>query len=131
MLLFFCETLVVITRKIPKQSFFVCKNIYFLIIINSFVMKKYVFLLLNSILLNSSIFSQINEYIDVTTKGVFGRSEMILYCEDLNFGDLEYFYIGANNDNYHCVKYTSAKNVTIIMNDNENDTMELFYENLS
>ena len=89
-------------------------------------MKKYIFLFLNS-----SFFSQITEYIDVTTKVVFGRIEMVLYCEDLNFDYLQYFYIGANNDNYHCVKYTSAKNVTIIMNDNENDTMELFYENLS
>ena len=94
-------------------------------------MKKFFFLLLSLILLNSSVFSQITEYIDVTTKEVFGRSEMVLYCEDLNFDDLQYFYIGANNDNYHWVKYTGAKNVIVIMNDSENDTRELCYKNLS
>ena len=81
--------------------------------------------------MNSSVFSQITEYIDVSTKAVFGRSEMVLYCEDLNFDDLQYFYIGANNDNYHWVKYTGAKNIIVIMRDNENDTRELCYKNLS
>jgi hypothetical protein len=56
---------------------------------------------------------------------------MILYCEDYNYDDLQYFYIGRNNDNYHWVKYTGAKDVIIIMNDYENDTRELCYKHQS
>ena len=82
-------------------------------------MKKCVFLFLNIILISPSVFSQITEYIELSTKGVFGRSEMILYCEDYNYDDLQYFYISKNNDNYHWVKYTGAKDVIIIMNDTE------------
>ena len=37
-------------------------------------MKKYVFLFFISTIINQSIYSQITEYIDLTTKGVFGRS---------------------------------------------------------
>ena len=91
-------------------------------------MKKYVFLYLISTLTNQSVYSQITEYIELSTKGVFGRSEMVLYCENNNYDDLEYLYIGRNNDNYHWVKYTGAKDVIIIMNDNENDTRELCYK---
>ena len=69
--------------------------------------------------------SQTAEYIDVTTKNIFGRSEMVLYCEDMNYDDLEYFYIGRNNDNYHWVKYTGAKSVTVNMSDKVGDTREL------
>ena len=94
-------------------------------------MKKYVFLFLNIILISPSVFSQITEYIELSTKGVFGRSEMILYCEDYNYDDLQYFYIGRNNDKYHWVKYTGAKDVIIIMNDYENDTRELCYKHQS
>ena len=85
-----------------------------------------------ALLLSSSVVkAQIPEVIDVTTKGVFGRSEMVLYCEDYNYDDLEYLYIGRNNDNYHWVKYTGAKDVIIIMNDNENDKRELCYKHQS
>ena len=94
-------------------------------------MKKYFFLFLNMILISPSVFSQITEYIELSTKGVFDRSEMVLYCEDLNYDDLQYFYIGRNNDNYHWVKYTGAKDVIVIMNDNENDTRELCYKHQS
>lgn len=94
-------------------------------------MKKYVFLFLISILTNQSVYSQIAEYIELSTKGIFGRSEMVLYCEDYNYDDLQYFYIGRNNDNYHWVKYTRAKDVIIIMNDYENDTRELCYKHQS
>ena len=94
-------------------------------------MKKCVFLFLNIILISPSVFSQITEYIELSTKGVFGRSEMILYCEDYNYDDLQYFYISKNNDNYHWVKYTGAKDVIIIMNDDENDTRELCYKHQS
>ena len=94
-------------------------------------MKKCFFLFLNIILISPSVFSQITEYIELSTKGVFGRSEMILYCEDYNYDDLQYFYIGRNNDNYHWVKYTGAKDVIIIMNDYENDTRELCYKHQS
>ena len=88
-------------------------------------MKKYVFLFLISILINQSVYSQITEYIDLTTKGIFGRSEMVLYCEDLGFDDLQYFYIGSNNDNYHWVKYTGAKDVIVTMSDSYGDKREL------
>ena len=88
-------------------------------------MKKYVFLFLISILINQSVYSQITEYIDLTTKGVFARSEMVLYCEDLDFEDLQYFYIGSNNDKYHWVKYTGAKDVIISMSDSYGDKREL------
>ncbi len=88
-------------------------------------MKKYVFLFFISIIINQSIYSQITEYIDLTTKGVFGRSEMVLHCENLDFDDLQYFYIGSNNDNYHWVKYTGAKDVIITMTDSYGDKREL------
>tara|TARA_Y100000813_G_C24028080_1_gene288411 strand:- start:251 stop:652 length:402 start_codon:yes stop_codon:yes gene_type:complete len=94
-------------------------------------MKKYVFLFFISIFINQSVYSQITEYIELSTKGVFGRSEMVLYCHDNNYDDLEYLYIGRNNDNYHWVKYTGAKDIIIIMNDNENDTRELCYKHQS
>ena len=64
--------------------------------------------------------AQIPEVIDVTTKGIFGRSEMVLYCEDYNYEDLQYFYLGKFNNNYHYVKYTgtldSACTITIAPN---------------
>ena len=41
--------------------------------------------------------AQIPEVIDVRTLEPFGRSEMVLYCEDLNFKDLQYFYLGRFN----------------------------------
>ena len=94
-------------------------------------MKKYVFLFLNIILISPSVFSQKTEYIELSTKGVFGRSEMVVYNDNVDYDDLEYLYIGPNNDNYHWVKYTGAKDVIIIMNDNENDTRELCYKHNS
>lgn len=87
-------------------------------------MKKYGLILLIGFLSNLC-FGQIPEVIDVTTKGVFGRSEMVLYCEDMNYEDLQYFYIGKHNNNYHYVKYTGAKSVTVNMSDEVGDTREL------
>ena len=69
--------------------------------------------------------AQIPEVIDVTTKGMFGRSEMVLYCENYNYDDLQYFYLGRFNNNYHYVKYTGAKDVTVNMSDQPGDTREL------
>ena len=69
--------------------------------------------------------AQIPEVIDVTTKGIFGRIEMVLYCEDYNYEDLQYFYLGRFNNNYHYVKYTGAKVVTVNMSDSPGDTREL------
>ena len=69
--------------------------------------------------------AQIPEVIDVRTLEPFGRSEMVLYCEDLNFKDLQYFYLGRFNKNYHYVKYTGAKDVTVLLNDKPGDTREL------
>ena len=74
---------------------------------------------------NHVVKAQIPEIIDVTTKGIFGRSEMVLYCEDMNYEDLEYFYIGKHNKNYHYVKYTGAKSITVNMSDEVGDTREL------
>ena len=86
-------------------------------------MKKYAFLFL--ILINESVYSQTTEYIDVTTKGVFGRSEMVVYNDNVDYDDLEYLYIGPNNDNYHWVKYTGAKDIIVNMLDSYGDTREL------
>ena len=67
----------------------------------------------------------IPEVIDIRTLEPFGRSEMMLYCEDLDFDDLQYFYLGKFNNNYHYVKYTGAKEVTVLLNDKPGDTREL------
>ena len=69
--------------------------------------------------------SQAVEYIYLTTKGVFSRSEMVLYNDNTNYDDLEYLYIGRNNDNYHWVEYTNAGKIVVTMNDNAGDTREL------
>jgi hypothetical protein len=78
-----------------------------------------------AILLGSVSAKAQTEYIDVTTKTIFGRSEMVLYNNDINYNDLEYFYIGRFNKNYHWVKYTNAKNIVLSLNDNEGDTREI------
>ena len=65
------------------------------------------------------------EYVDITTKGIFGRSEMVLYNDDTNYNDLEYFYLGRNTDKYHWVKYTNANDIIVTMSDDIGDTREL------
>ena len=65
------------------------------------------------------------EYVDITTKGIFGRSEMVLYNDNTNYDDLEYFYLGRYNKNYHWVKYTNAEKVVVTMSDSPGDTREL------
>ena len=40
------------------------------------------------------------EYIDISSKKLFGRSEMVVYNDDTNYNDLEYLYLG-------CLLYTS------------------------
>jgi hypothetical protein len=69
--------------------------------------------------------SQNTEYIDVTTKSIFGRSEMVVYNDDTNYEDLEYLYIGRFNSNYHWVKYTHVKNIIVSLNDNKGDKREI------
>ena len=93
-------------------------------------MKK-ILLVLTSLTFTNLSFSQADEYIEVSTKNIFGKSEMVLYNDNIDFDDLEYLTIGRNNDNYHWVKYTGAKNVIVIMNDYENDTRELCYKHQS
>jgi hypothetical protein len=93
-------------------------------------MKKYSLILLIGFLSNLC-FGQIDEYIEVSTKQPFGTSEMVCYNDNIDYDDLEYLQIGRFNDNYHWVKYTDAKDVIIIMNDNENDTRELCYKHQS
>ena len=78
-----------------------------------------------AVLLGSMSAKAQTEYIDVTTKSIFGRSEMVLYNNDKNYNDLEYFYIGRFNNNYHWVKYTGAKDIIVSLNDNEGDTREI------
>jgi hypothetical protein len=65
--------------------------------------------------------SQTTEYIDVTTKSIFGRSEMVLYNNIVDYDDLEYLYIGKFNSNYHWVKYTGAKDIIVTLNDSQGD----------
>ncbi len=65
------------------------------------------------------------EYVDITTKGIFGRSEMVLYNDNTNYNDLEYFYLGKNTDKYHWVEYTNAKDIVVTMSDDIGDTREL------
>ena len=93
-------------------------------------MKK-ILLVLTTLSFTNLSFAQSDEYIEVTTKNIFGKSEMVLYNNNIDFDDLEYLTIGRNNDNYHWVKYTGAKNVIVIMNDNENYTRELCYKHQS
>ena len=52
--------------------------------------------------------SQAIEYIDVTSKKLFGRSEMTVYNDIVGYNDLEYLYLGRFNSNYHWVSYTNA-----------------------
>lgn len=65
------------------------------------------------------------EHVDITTKGIFGRSEMVLYNDNTNYNDLEYFYLGRNTDKYHWVKYTNADDIVVTMSDDVGDTREL------
>tara|TARA_Y100001938_G_C7994234_1_gene381178 strand:+ start:483 stop:866 length:384 start_codon:yes stop_codon:yes gene_type:complete len=65
--------------------------------------------------------SQTTEYIDVTTKNIFGRSEMVIYNNNTNHADLEYLYLSRFNNNYHWVKYTGAKDVIVSLNDGKGD----------
>ena len=82
-----------------------------------------------AVLLGSLAAKSQTEYIDLTTKGIFNRSEMVVYNDEINYEDLEYLYIGKFNDNYHWVEYTNDKkmnfNVVITMSDNQGDTREL------
>ena len=66
------------------------------------------------------------EYIDVSKKNIFGRSEMVVYNDNVDYDDLEYLYIGRKNDNYHYVKYQFAPPYIIVtMSDDKGDTREL------
>ena len=78
-----------------------------------------------ALLCSVAVKAQIPEVIDVRTLEPFGRSEMVLYCEDLNFNDLQYFYLGRFNKNYHYVKYTGAKDVIVLLNDKPGNKREL------
>ena len=79
-----------------------------------------------ALLLSGYVAKAQTEYIDVTKKNIFGRSEMVLYNDDINYDDLEYYYIGRKNNNYHYVKYQYAPPYIIVtMNDDIGDTREL------
>ena len=78
-----------------------------------------------ALLLSGYVAKAQTEYVDITTKGIFGRSEMVLYNDNTNYKDLEYFYLGRNSDKYHWVKYTNANKVVVTMSDDVGDTREL------
>lgn len=78
-----------------------------------------------AVLLASASAKAQTEYIDLTTKGIFGRSEMVVYNGITNYNDLEYLYIGRNNNNYHWVEYNNASKIVVTMSDNAGDTREL------
>ena len=78
-----------------------------------------------AILLSSTAVKAQTEYIDITSKKLFNRSEMVLYNDDTNYDDLEYFYLGAFNKKYHWVKYTNAKSIILSLNDDLGDTREI------
>ena len=65
------------------------------------------------------------EYIDISSKKLFGRSEMVVYNDDTNYDDLVYLYLGPFNKNYHWVKYTNAKDIILTLNDDPGDTREI------
>lgn len=65
--------------------------------------------------------SQAVEYIDVTSKKLFGKSEMTVYNDIVGYNDLEYLYLGRFNSNYHWVSYTNAGKIILSMNDNPGD----------
>ena len=69
----------------------------------------------------------LTEYIEVSSLdlGIWGRSEMVVYNANPNYNDVEYLYIGRNNDNWHWVEYTGVNNVIVLMNDNEGDVREV------
>lgn len=69
--------------------------------------------------------AQHTEYIDISSKKLFGRSEMVVYNDNTNYEDLEYLYIGRFNSNYHWVKYTGAKNIIVSLNDDLGDKREI------
>jgi sulfite reductase beta subunit-like hemoprotein len=78
-----------------------------------------------AVLLGSIAAKSQTEYIDLTTKGIFGRSEMVVYNDDTSYSDLEYLYISRRNSNYHWVEYTNADKIVVTMSDNVGDTREL------
>ena len=79
-----------------------------------------------ALLLGGYVTKAQTEYIDVTKKNTFGRSEMVVYNDNVDYDDLEYLYIGRNNDNYHYVKYQFAPPYIIVtMSDDKGDTREL------
>ena len=78
-----------------------------------------------AVLLSSVAAKAQTEYVDISKKNIFGRSEMVVYNDDTNYNDLEYLYLGPFNNNWHYVKYTNASNIVVTMNDNEGDTREI------
>ena len=78
-----------------------------------------------AVLLGSLAAKAQTEYIDVTSKKPFGRSEMVVYNDDINYSDLEYFYLGRFTKNYHWVKYTNAKKIVLSLNDDKGDKREV------
>ena len=78
-----------------------------------------------AVLLGSIAAKAQTEYIDISSKKLFGRSEMVVYNNIVDYDDLEYLYIGKFNSNYHWVKYTGAKDIIVALNDDLGDTREI------
>lgn len=78
-----------------------------------------------AVLLGSISTKAQTEYIDISTKNVFGRSEMVVYNDVKDFDDLEYFYLGPTNKNYHWVEYTNANNILVSLQDKPGKKREI------
>jgi len=78
-----------------------------------------------AVLLGSISTKAQTEYIDISTKNIFGRSEMVIYNDVKEFDDLEYFYLGPTNKNYHWVKYTNANNILVSLQDKPGKKREI------
>ena len=78
-----------------------------------------------AVLLGSLAAKAQTEYIDVTSKKPFGRSEMVVYNDDVNYNDLEYFYLGRFTKKYHWIEYTNAKKIILSLNDDKGDKREI------
>lgn len=82
-----------------------------------------------ALLLSSGFAKAQTEYIDITSKKMFGVSEMCIYNDETKYNDLQYFKLGRFNNNYHYVSYTNPNGmnfpVIVLLGDNEGDTREL------
>ena len=86
-------------------------------------MKKLTFI---TIMLGSTLTNaQVTEYIDITNKNVFGKSEMIVYSDNPVDPYLERHHIHALSKRWHYVEYNGIGKVVLVLNDKENSKREI------